>query len=269
MFEAAIYGASQLSLAPSPSNRPRGFNRPDDMQARAPMLRALLKAERWDDILDADLLAWPERPSRMAARMRAYAEAMSYLALGDPDSAELLWADFESSDASGQYVYQEEDDEEAEGEEEPDGPQELELQGLIALARGDRSGLKTLRDAAERQEEIWHNDPPRDAYFIFNLVGEAHLFFGEPERAQEAFERTLETVIHDGVALAGLVQAYHAQGKDELAAEALAALEVLWGDADAGNRHLQAARATGVTPATGELSPRFRQRVNQRRMRMT
>jgi peroxiredoxin len=120
----------------------------------------------------------------------------------------------------------------------------------LLLADGESlAGLALLTEAAEAQVERWRNDPPMEATFLYNRLGDEYLELGAPKLAVECYERTLETVFHDGFALAGLVVAHHQLGNEDEAREAMARLQVVWSDAERPNRWLEAAEATGVTAA--------------------
>ncbi len=131
-----------------------------------------------------------------------------------------------------------------------------ELHGKLAFARGDEEeGIRLLKKAAELQYDTWENDPPFDAVFLYNTLGEFYLKTNKFNEAAEAFEKTLEKVINDGFALSGQVVAYHQLDLQEDAELAMARLLAVWENADQPNRWLARARSTGVqtTPAPNDL----------------
>jgi tetratricopeptide (TPR) repeat protein len=152
-------------------------------------------------------------------------------------------------------------DEMREGDSGPQEKDALELlDALYTLADGDYlKGLSLLTAAAEKQEKNWHNDPPHESAFLFNLLGDTYLELGAPKLAVECYERTLKTVFHDGFALSGLVVGYAELGEAAKAQEAMSKLMVAWSDADRPNRWLDAAEATGIT-AEPFNDPRIQQR---------
>jgi peroxiredoxin len=272
MHEAALLGAKQLLVAPPPTNLPVEMVEFGDMMALGTMLRTLLMAERWQDVLDGELLPWSEELPPPIAMLRAYAEARAQVGLGDLEAAEAKVLELEKSLAemsAGEGATREgAPDEALLGADAPI----VELKGRIALARGDvLEGIRMLTEAAEGQVELWQDDPPQEASLTYDALGEALLELGSAKLAAAAFERSLETVFHDGIALAGLVRCYDMLGEDELAAAAMAALEVVWSEADPGNARLAAARATGVVaaPAGTVLPERFAQAMEQRPYRAT
>jgi peroxiredoxin len=270
MHEAALLGAKQLLLAPPPTNLPADMAEFANTLALGTVLRTLLMAERWQDVLDGDLLPWGEELPPPMAMLRAYAETRAHLGLGDVETAEARLAELEKSMAE---MAEMSEGDGAPGEMPPGADAPLvELRGRIAIAHGDvLEGIRLLTEAAEAQEDAWQDDPPQDASLTFDELGEALLELGSAKLAAAAFERSLKTVFHDGIALAGLVRCYDALGEVELAAAALSALEVVWSEADPGNARFAAARATGVVaaPAGIELPERLAQALEQRRYRST
>lgn len=260
MQEAAILGAKQLLLAPTSPDQEfvTGLQ-------RLPMIRALLKFERWQDVLDGSLIEWDDSMPTLSL-LRAYAEARAHLGLGDVGAARERLADLEGAieDALGQppggddrYAFV------AQMMARQMGVFVKELEARLALADDDPlEGIRLLTEAAAEQEETWRNDPPSHPLFLYNALGEAYLDLGSPKLAIAAFEKTLETVFRDGFALSGLVVAHHALGNVDEARTSLGILNATWSDADP-NRWLAAARATGLEAAP-VADPRLAER-NYRR----
>ncbi len=260
MVEAALLGAEQQLLAPPAQDEPWLAT-----VQKLPMYRALLKFERWEEILDGSRIGWDDE-NPVDVQMRAFAEGRAHLGLGDLDAVEeRLEALVEERKAMN-------------NQDEGGDPDQLFfsrrlgkivevheqlLRGLLQLARGESlEGIQTLTECARLQEESWWNDPPQQAYYAYNVLGEAYLELGSERLAIAAFERTLETVFNDGFALSGLVQAHAALDETDAARDALAALQVVWSDADRPNRWLDAALATGL-----EAEPYLDAPIEQRNYR--
>ncbi|MHC4892751.1 MAG: peroxiredoxin family protein [Planctomycetota bacterium] len=261
LFDEGIAGAEQLLIAPPLSNVDGPMAMFAQVMRVQPILRALVMAEEWERVLEGTWrqeLGAPEPPVQLVVKQ---AEFAAQLGLGRAEAAADTLAAFEK--LLGELP--------AEGPAEFFAPALDSMRGRLALANGEAlEGIKLLTQAAEAVEETWTNDPPRLPSYGYNDLGLALLELGSSKLAAEAFEKTLETVFHDGVALAGLVQCYADLGEHELAASAQAALEVVWSEADAGNRHLAAARATGVRASAGsQLPERFAQYMQQRPYRAT
>lgn len=247
MVEAALLGAEQLYKAPAFTDAPLFAS-----LVKNPMVRALVKYERWEELLEPDRIPWDmenpmEKMQAGAVRLRAL------IGLGRLEEAEDALEELrdgmkEAAEAGGPPT---------EGDRDAFFAQMLRkqmdarlkgLEGMLLLAKGEHlAGLALVSDAAEAQEENWSNDPPREPEFLYNFLGDQYLELGAPRLAVECFEKTLETVFHDGFALAGLVAAHAQLGETEAAQEAMAKLGVVWSDADRPNRWLERAEATGIT----------------------
>lgn len=248
MVEQALIGAEQLVAGPGWVEAKFAV-----MMQRNAWSRAMIKFERWDALLDEDQYLWDKSDESLAI-FDAYGEMRAHLGVGDAERAEELFDEWTERLAKSKP--------------KPPGPdsepdpnafmtmranavlkrQLKEIDARLQLARGDLlEGMAALTAAAEEQVEEWDNDPPMESTFLYNSLGEEYLKLGAPRLAVECFERTLETVFHDGFALAGLVVANHELGEREAAQDAMAKLQVIWSDADRPNRWLEAAEATGVS----------------------
>ena len=256
MVEQALIGAEQLLLAPTAVEEDRRSG-----VEKIPTMRALLKFERWEEVLAGVRLEW-DADNPTEKHLSQYSRCRALIGMEWFDEADELLEKIKASDGS----------KETDGEDEGGAAwiaarvakqREVavkELEGLLLLARDENlEGIALLSDAAEMQEERWMNDPPHEAFFLYNVLGDAYLELGAPKLAAECYERTLETVFHDGFALAGLVVAYSRSGEEDKAREAFAKLKTVWSDADRPNRWLAAAEATGV-----QAEPHFEGPVEQR-----
>jgi len=246
MVDQALVGAEQLLLAPAFTDA-AFFS----LLRRNAKLRALVKFERWDDVL---ALEWDEE-SEVDQLFTVYARFRAHLGLGDLAAARELHKDTKKQGAGapeppGRGPGPDGDDEaflvsmmkRELGERMP------EFEALLLLAEGEYlDGLARLAAAAESQVETWENDPPREPVYLYNLLGDEYLKIGAARLAAQCYERTLETVMNDGFAYAGMVVAYSQLGELDKAEDAMAKLQVIWSDADRPNRWLAAAEATGVT----------------------
>src|SRR5215216_1209164 len=249
MAEAAINGAKQVLAAPLDPK----YNNPDEYgahwQGTIALMRALIKFERWKELVDANNFDW--RNVTRDRMWRAYCEARGYIGLGDLEKAAKSYAahaelkkDLEKPDNRGL--------------EQTHTIQSLELKALLALAKAETlTGFGLLADAARRELEMRErqNDPPTYPNVIYNSLGRAYLAQGSPALAAAAFEKTLELVRNDGFALAGLVEAYQAMNEKDKARDAYGRLLYVWGDADAGLKVLERARASGIKAEPKDNSP--------------
>lgn len=265
MAEQAIFGAQQLLEAPTFTDSPFFA-----AVINVPMSRALMKYERWDEILEGERLSW-NTESPIEKVLSDYVRLRALIGKGRIDEAREILDSLKTGSEEAASDSGKPNDPEEEYARYMNRAAEAKLQaaeGLILLENGENlRGLSLLTEAAEEQEKNWQNDPPHDEQFFFNLLGEKYLEMGAPRLAAECYERTLETVFHDGFALAGLVVAYAELGETGKAREAMAKLGVVWSDADRPNRWLAAAEATGITaePHLEILHPDVR--VEQRNYR--
>jgi peroxiredoxin len=263
MYEAALTSCRQLLNGPAASE----YSPIGDF-ANWSLVRLLVKYEKWDEILNSDeqLFRWNSR-SLSDPALRAYARTQALIGLGRLEEAAQELKAFDSKVAIFSMPEkisqlwtrwfsepQQKSDKDKKEDAGPDGfleqmiaVRQWELHAKLALAKGDQErGLGLLKKAAELQYENWRNDPPMDAVFLYNSLGELYLESGQLEEAAAAFEKTLEKVINDGFALSGLVIANQKLGRQEDAEDFQARLLAVWSNADRPNRWLESAEATGV-----------------------
>lgn len=249
MQNAAILSAKQLLLGPVD-------NTEGDFVSfqKIPMMRVLVKYERWHDILHAanSLLIWDGKNS-LDQFFRSYMRSYALLGLAKGDEAAEEIANAKRILREMRKSQEEAEDTSTEDQksrltmtadqiDEVLGWKVMELEGRLEFIRGNaETGIEKMRRAAKMQNENWSNDPPIDAVFLHNTLGEMYLMMGRPRLALDAFEITLERVANDGFALSGLVRAYSKLREPEKSRQALTRLLSIWSDADRPNRWLRAA----------------------------
>jgi peroxiredoxin len=240
MADAALSGARQLLAAP---RDPQGGEFSQGMEA---LTRALLRFERWNDLLDSETLVWGDG---LKDRMnRAYYETRAHLGLGDLDKAAksyrtLLGLRAEVEKPENQWL------------KKLYTVETQELEGMLNLAKGDTiRGLSALSEAARSDAEDRRNDPP-DQALRYVTLGRAYLDHQSPALAVTAYEKALGVTRNDGFALAGLVEAYKALGQEEKARDAYARLLYVWSDADPGLRPFDRVKALGLTAESRDDAP--------------
>jgi peroxiredoxin len=247
MAEAAIFGARQLIDAPvDPKQNSESQMFSGHAQGKRAMLRALVKFERWKELLDGTTIPWTD--SFSDKMHKAYAQTRAHLGLGRTDKAELA---FEEHAALKSQL------DKNKGYEEVYNIQAKELRARLQLARGERiSGLGLLAEAAQLQfkHQTGDNDPPFYPEVLYTALGHAYLD-SAPALAVEAFEKTLELTRNDWFALAGLVLAHKAAGHPDKAKEALARMLYLTADADPGLKPVERAMAAGYKVDKRDNSP--------------
>ncbi len=261
LFDAAFVGATQIQNSP-----PNYAQSPIVDFANLPMLRLLIKFEKWEEILQNEKLV--NDRGFFDEPLVACAKAHALIGMGRLQDAEKQIECFEarvgifslpkllgnliSKFVMGKRPAAKDDDSSEDMIGDMINVRKWELRGKLALAQGEtEKALKLLEQAAELQSETWQNDPPRDPAFLYTTLGEIYLESGRHEDAVAAFEKSLKKVINDGFALSGLVVAHHELGHEMAAAEAMGRLQGVWENADQPNRWLQKAEATGVKPSKG------------------
>lgn len=204
-----------------------------------PLLRALLKFEMWDRILeDKDLAAvGPDfEPMVEAARV------IAYLGLGRTAEAKSA---FEANRSGLQRMIQEltaknpEQADEIRKDMEQNQPfvfRVAEAKMLLAEGKGKEalailSDLEAKEDAA-RAARSYSNDPPFEAWPAARLVGDAHFASGDFEKAAASYEKALAHVKNDAWSLAGLAKSHAALGNSSQASNYASRLLAVWSGAD-------------------------------------
>ena len=247
MAEAAVFGAHQLIDAPLDpvDNKENEFS--THSRGIAAMERALIKFERWDDLLNPNSIPW--RDVYEDKMNKAYSEARAWLGKGDLEKA---------GKSIAAHTALKKDLDKNKDAEETYTVEALELKGRLAIARGDTiAGLGLLSDAAGREYDMQkqYADPPFYPQSLYNSLGEAYLDAKSPMLAAQAFEKALELTRNDIFALSGLVRGYAALGDKAKAEDAMSRLLFVASNADAGLQILERAKATGITATPRDSSP--------------
>ena len=243
MPSLAIAGARELLDGPATARRTTS-------PTRRRSLRALVKYERWKELLDDKAIGW--RDTLGDKVHRHYVEALAHIGLGNLDKAVKSMADHTRPRRGG-----------AQAREQLAGSglhrQRARAEGPSGAGPGrdperhrlPQRGAPESRRASTTSTAIRPNTRTSCGRCWGGPICEAR----SPALAVTAFERSLTISRNDGFALAGLVEAHAALGDRTKAAAAMARLLHVWSDAEPGNRWLERARATGVTAAPRDVSP--------------
>ena len=249
LADDAIRGARELLAVPLDPKLNDAERYSPHWQGVAALTRALVKFERWDEILADGSIPWGTSVRDKA--QRAWVETLAHFGKGDADAARKragehanLKAEFDKPDLAwlkSQYA-----------------THAAELEARVALRRATPSkgwaawpkppsSSSTLRDE--------YDDPPGYPYVLYTELGKAYLAQQSPTLAIRAFEKTLSVVPNDPFTLSVLAQAQVAAGARDKAAETWARLQFIWSDATAGLKPLAAARALGLSAPPVDRSP--------------
>jgi peroxiredoxin/tetratricopeptide (TPR) repeat protein len=265
MAEASLQGSADLLAAPRDPNRNKGGDYGSFDQGMAARLRALIKFERWDEILKPGAIAWRDDDDDKS--IRAYAETLAYIGQGKTLDArgrlaelkELVQAQAEKATSGGTAKV-------------VDAAMQKSLadaiamrvnvaEGLLCAAEGNLlDATRFLTDAAaieqrQRDANMYANDPPDSAWPAVRLLGDVYLRAGENRLAIEAYDRALKVERNDAFTLAGLAQAHAKLGHREKAIEYAGQFAYVWSGCDAGLRWKAEVDALGLHAAPVANTP--------------
>jgi peroxiredoxin len=249
LVSEALRGARELLAVPLDPQLNDAERYSPHWQGLEALTRALIRFERWDDILADEGVPWDA--SLRGRSRRAYAEALAHLGKGDREAAgrsraahAALRTDIEKPEHA--WLKPEYD------------VQAAELDGDLALARGETfKGLARLSDAAEGELRLRdeYDDPPGHPHVGYVKLGRAYLAVKSPALARAAFEKALAAVPGEPFALAGLVEALVALDDRQQAASVWGRLQFVWSDAEPGVTLLGKVRALGLSAPPTDASP--------------
>jgi peroxiredoxin/tetratricopeptide (TPR) repeat protein len=244
MAEASQQGAGDLMAAPRQPDRGAGPAYDIADEGMAAQLRALVKFERWDDILAEGTIPWRDTEDEKVGR--AFVETLAYVGQGKTIDARSRLAELKELARS------------AAAPEMPGSPMEMELnitEGLLCAAEGNLLEATRLLTAAgaleqtQRDSGMYPNDPPFASWPVDRLLGDVYLRAGEPGMAIRAYERALEHERNDAFSLAGLAQAWFKNGDRAKATEYAGRFAYVWSACDPGLRWKADVDALGLNAA--------------------
>ncbi|MDX2177164.1 MAG: redoxin domain-containing protein [Candidatus Sumerlaeia bacterium] len=253
MAEAALQGAGDLMAAP---RQPKVGEEPQYGifdEGMAAQIRALVKFERWDDILAPGTIAWRDTEDDKLGQ--AYLETLAYTGQGKTVDARSRLAEFkELAKPLAETPIP----------DMPGDPYEVELnvaEGLLCAAEGNiLDATRFLADAAaieskQRDGYMYPNDPPYAPWPVNRLLGDVYLRADEMTLAIKAYERALEQEPNDAFSLAGLAQAHFKRGDRERAEEYAGRFGYVWSACDPGLRWKEEVDALGLSAKPIALTP--------------
>lgn len=252
MVTASIQGARDMLAAPRDPEFNSGPDGAIAGEGNTALLRALIKFEKWDQIMKPDVIDWSSQGDS-AKFTRAFAESLALDGLGKRTEAAGRLKDLK---ALGLKLA-------PNSKDANDGaPKFVKLfvnvaEGKIALSEGHLlEGHRALLIAADADTDYGHGDPPSQAWPIIRLLGDDYRKRGENTKAIEYYERSLKQEPNDGFSLSGLALAHHALGNKERATYYASRLEYVWSQADPNMKWLEDVRKlkletkpNGETPA--------------------
>jgi len=249
MVEVALKGARDLLFSPRDPN-----SRVDDAYGEGitALCRALVKFERWDEILQPGYIPWRESKAGVWLGSgtveekfgRAYVETLALLGKEKIQEARDRLTDLKILVKPA-----------SDNDKEPDENKKQAIriaEGLLRNAEGNAlDAQRLLLEAMEHEAELraqtpYAFDPPNDAWPVARLVGDIYQNRGEHKLAIEAYSRALRQQPNDAFTLAGLAASHTALGETAKATGYYGRLLHVWSSADPNLRWMAEAKALGL-----------------------
>lgn len=248
----SIQGAKDLIAAPSDPE----INPTEVYWTQFPLMRALVKFERWSEILGGAL-----KPGQTP---------MDQILISAAETLALVKTDrrFEAKEklrALQESLAQMMKDESIKSNLPPDfaAPGMVRVaEAWLRIAEGDRlAGIGMLMAAAEEERKAraaheYSNDPPFEPWPIMRLVGDEFAANGDHHAAVAAFAKALDQEPNDAWCLAGLAKSWAAVGNRDKAREFAGRLMAVWSGADEGLRPMKEVLALNLDAKPVAVTPR-------------
>lgn len=242
LANASIRGALDLINAPRDPEKRSG----NEYRMATPLLRALVKFERWDQILDGKTL--PGSPTEYGNNSMATARILALCAKSRTEEAKTLMSQIRKEDKA-------------------EKDEDLAMYPMVAQARiysttgMPAAGIELLKLAAEKdrknREGFFSDDPPSQPWPVARLLGDAYFEQKQYAEALAAYTQALKFERNDAWTLAGLAKTYAAQGENAKAETYANRMAAVWTRADRGLRPAEELRRLGfkLTPKPETLRP--------------
>ena len=256
LADASLQGARDLLASPRDPEKNKDDNYGAFDQGMMALVRALLKFERWDDVLttsNSTAIPWRDIPSDKD--LRAFAETLAYVGKGDLPKARVRLQEFKTglrlrkdttNDTAAAWAI---------------GIKSAE--GILLSAEGNLlDATRLLTDAAalektERDTGTYINDPTGMPWPVNRVLGDVYLNRGEHRLAVEAYERALVQEPYDAFTLSGLARAHFALGERAKAENDYGRLLHVWSGANTNLHWMTQVAALGLqaAPVAPTLAP--------------
>ena len=220
MADASIQGAKDLINAPRDPDlnndeyRRGGLTSP----GRTALMRALVKFERWKDILTPGYVDWDthDKTSRIH---KTYLETLAMIGLKRFDEAKGHLRELQD----------------LEGDAKNPTKSFNIAQGQLLVAQGNVDAGEKFLLAADEQDKGNHSgDPPGSPWSVARILGDHFRNKGFYKTAIAYYDRSLEYEPNDGFSLSGLALCYHATNQFNVAENYAGRLAYVWSNADPG-----------------------------------
>ncbi|MBL8059848.1 MAG: redoxin domain-containing protein [Chthonomonas sp.] len=235
--QMSLQGARDMLTAPRDPEYNAGPSGMISGQGGVALTRALIKFERWDEILAPGSVPWDDS-SPDGKFMRAFTECFAYIGLGKTGEARDR---LDTMKKLQKAIFM------------PFGLEMEVAEALIGLAEGRKSTAMALLtkaadddDKQRKNGEFFANDPPFTPWTVNRILGDVLRAQGDHGAAITAYEKSLVHEPNDAFTLSGLALSHHALGNIEKASYYAGRLEYVWSGADEGLKWLTDVRKLGL-----------------------
>src|SRR5262249_20451456 len=227
------------------------------LEGRISMLRALVRFEKYDEILDGKLLP-DEGEFEIIKAWRYYAVGLAKLSKGDVSAARSQLETLEREIAWLKEKFGKAKDLPQAGRQRQQmkalavAPVELQARILAREGKADEAIAK-LREGIEEEIKLGYSEPPLYPTPMEEVAGKVCLELKRWKEAEEFFCAALERDPGSGRAYFGLMQSQQALGKDADARKSFVKFLKAWSKADADLPEMRRAKElAGTYSASGE-----------------
>lgn len=221
------------------------------LEGRISMLRALVRFEKFDQILDGKSLP-DESVFEVFKAWRYYAQAVAMIGKNDLAAARSRLETMEREIAWLKDKFGRAKDTPQSGRQRQQlralnvAPLELQARLFAREGKADEAIAK-LKEAIEEEIKLGYSEPPLYPVPMDEVAGKVCLELKRWKEAEEFFRAALERDPGSGRAYFGLMQSQQAQGKDAEARENYARFVKAWGKADADLPEMKRAKELSAT----------------------
>lgn len=257
MQEASLQGSRDMLSAPRDPEANSEESGRIAVEGHVALVRALIKFERWDEILKPGTVQWNAKDD-FGKFEQAFAETLALNGTGKQREARERLSDLKALQVKMTAGK---------------GPDSYEVfatsvpvniaEGLVNVSEGNLlEGQRALLNAAEADKGFGFDDPPSQAWPVMRLLGDDYRKRGENKLAIECYERALKQEKNDAFSLSGLALAHFALGDKARATEYAGRLEHVWSQADPDLKWLEDVRKLGLKAKPVAVTP-AKERVYQ------
>jgi len=252
MLDASLQGSRDMLASPRDPDLNSETAGRSVLEGHQAMVRALIKFEKWDQILAKGVVTWSDKDD-FGKLDQAFSETLAFNGLGKQREAKERLQDLKAVQVKIDAANKDSESPLRKGVDSMVNAAE----GLVALSDGHiLEGQKALLDAAEDDIKHYGGDPPSQPWPIIRLLGDDYRKRGQNELAIECYERALKQEPNDGFALSGLALAHHAAGHQDKSVYYASRLEYVWSQADPNLKWLEDVRKLGMTTKPIAETPR-------------